>query len=306
MIAFRDPNGIRPLTFGTRKANEYMIASESSALRTIGFDVSGDIKPGEAIYIDSVGKLSRAQYTETVRPAPCIFEYVYLSRPDSVIENVSVYKSRVRMGEYLGQKILREWPDHDIDVVIPIPATGCQIAPSLASVLDRKYREGFYKSPYVQRTFIMPQQGVREACVRSKLSPIEMELKGKNVLLLDDSIVRGTTSAQIVAMVRGAGAKKVYFASASPPVIYPNVYGIDMPTSGDLVAHGRTVEEVCHLIGADRLIYQDMQDMYKAVRVKNPKIIEFEDSIFTGNYVTGGVSEEYLTALRVRRKKKLL
>lgn len=305
MIAFRDPNGIRPLVLGTRKFNEYMIASESAALLTIGFDTFEDIKPGEAVHIDSDGRLLRAQYTETIRHAPCIFEYVYLSRPDSVMENVSVYKVRVRMGEYLGQKILREWPDHDIDVVIPIPATGCQIAPSLAAVLGKKYREGFYKSPYIHRTFIMPEQWMREACVRSKLSPIEMELKNKNVLLLDDSIVRGTTSAQIIAMVRRAGAKKVYFASASPPVLFPNVYGIDMPTSGDLVAHGRTVQEVCQLIGADGLIYQDLQDLHRAVQVRNQKLTEFEDSIFTGKYVTGGVNEEYLNALRSRRKQNL-
>jgi amidophosphoribosyltransferase len=303
MVAFRDPNGIRPLVFGTRNPKEYMFASESVALSTIGFTVFEDIKPGEAVYIDSDGELSRKQYADTVRHTPCIFEYAYLARPDSLIEDVSVYKARVRMGEYLGQKILREWPDHDIDVVIPIPATGCQIAPSLASVLGIKFREGFYKSPYVYRTFIMPQQGIREACVRLKLSPIGMEFTGKNVLLVDDSIVRGTTSNQIIEMARKSGAKKVYFASASPPVRFPNVYGIDMPSSCELVAYERTTEDVCRLIGADRLIYQDLSDLHRAVRVGNPLLTDFEDSIFTGEYITGESIEEYLATLQCRHKK---
>lgn len=300
MIAFRDPHGIRPLVLGTRSPKEYMIASESAALRAIEFTDFRDIKPGEAIYIDSDGDVSCLQYTETVRHAPCIFEYAYLARPDSHIEEVSVYKARVRMGEYIGQKILRDWSEHDIDVVIPVPATGCQIAPSLAEVLGVKYREGFYKSPYVHRTFIMRGQETRKACVRTKLSPIEVEFKGKNVLLLDDSIVRGTTSAQIITMARESGAKKVYFASASPPIRFPNVYGIDMPTSEDLVAYGRTVEEVRRFIGADRLIYQDLEDLEKAVSIRNPRLTEFEDSMFTGKYITGGVDEEYLSKLCTR------
>jgi len=304
MIAFRDPFGIRPLVFGARNRKEYMIASESAALRTIGFNVFEDVKPGEAIYIGGDGELVREQYAQTICHTPCIFEYAYLSRPDSMIEDVSVYRARVRMGEYLGQKILREWPDNDIDVVIPIPATGCQIAPSLASVLEKKFREGFYKSPYVYRTFIMPQQEMREVCVRSKLSPIDMEFTDKNVLLVDDSIVRGTTSAQIIAMARSAGAKKVYFASASPPIRFPNVYGIDMPTSGDLIASKRSVEEVRRLIGADRLIYQDLPDLHRAVYAGNSRLKEFEDSMFTGTYITGGVSKEYLKTLCGRHQKK--
>ena len=274
-----------------------MIASESVALDMLGFDLVRDVAPGEAVYVSLAGELHTRQCAEHPRVTPCIFEYVYLARPDSIIDSVSVYKARLRMGEKLADKILRDWSDHDIDVVIPIPDTSRTAALQLANELGVKYREGFIKNRYIGRTFIMPGQTQRKKSVRQKLNAIELEFKGKNVLLVDDSIVRGTTSQQIIQMARDAGARKVYFASAAPPVRYPNVYGIDMPTASELVAYGRTDEEVCREIGADKLIYQDLPDLIKAVHQGNRKLQGFEDSVFTGKYITGDVRPEYLVAL---------
>ncbi|RJS95033.1 amidophosphoribosyltransferase [Salinisphaera sp. Q1T1-3] len=304
LVGFRDPNGIRPVVYGKRETEagtDYMIASESVALDALGFERIGDIKPGEAVVITLDGQLHVRQCAEAPHYAPCIFEYVYLSRPDSVIDDVYVYKSRLRMGTYLADKIQRDWPDHDIDVVIPIPSTSRTAAVELANQLDVKYREGFIKNRYIGRTFIMPGQQQRVKSVRKKLNPIDLEFAGKNVLLVDDSIVRGTTSRQIIEMAREAGANKVYFASAAPPVRYPNVYGIDMPSATELVAHGHTDDEVCQIIGADKLIYQDMEDLKRAVSLGNEQIVEFEDSVFTGRYVTPEVSAEYLEHLETNR-----
>lgn len=304
IVAFRDPFGIRPLVYGKRETGqgtEYMIASESVALDVLGFEMVSDLEPGEAIYISAEGDIHRRQCAENPVKAPCIFEYVYLARPDSVMDEVYVYKARLRMGDRLAQKIMREWPDHDIDVVIPIPDTSRTAASELANILDVKYREGFIKNRYIGRTFIMPGQEERKKSVRQKLNPIDLEFQGKNVLLVDDSIVRGTTSQEIIQMARDAGAAKVYFASASPPVRYPNVYGIDMPTSNELIAHGRTEEEVCEEIGADRLIYQDLKDLVDSVRTGNPDIRNFECSVFTGQYLTDDVDDEYLQQLELFR-----
>ncbi|MFT5173305.1 MAG: amidophosphoribosyltransferase [Gammaproteobacteria bacterium] len=304
IIAFRDPMGIRPVCFGRREtANgvEYMVASESVALDALGFDLIRDLAPGEAIYIDTGAQLHIQQCAEVVGHAPCIFEYVYLARPDSIIDNVSVYKARLRMGEHLAEKILRDWPDHDIDVVIPIPDTSRTAALPLAFHLGVKYREGFIKNRYIGRTFIMPGQEQRKKSVRQKLNPIGLEFEGKNVLLVDDSIVRGTTSQQIIAMAREAGARRVYFASAAPPVRYQNVYGIDMPVAGELVAHNRTEDGVAQAIGADRMFYQSVDDLIRAVQRGNPVIEQFDLSCFTGDYVTEGVSTEYLERIAGRR-----
>ena len=304
IVGFRDPHGIRPAVYGKRetpKGTDYMIASESVALDALGFERIDDIQPGGAVYITEQGEIHVRQCAENPQRAPCIFEYVYLARPDSILDDVYVYKARLRMGEYLAEKIRREWPDHDIDVVIPIPSTSRTAAVEVANRLDVKYREGFIKNRYIGRTFIMPGQTQRKKSVRQKLNPIDLEFQGKNVLLVDDSIVRGTTSKEIIQMAREAGAKKVYFASAAPPVRYPNVYGIDMPTANELIAHGHEVDEIAKLIGADRLIYQDLEDLISAVRAGNTSITEFDTSVFTGKYVTLDVDEAYLKKLETFR-----
>jgi amidophosphoribosyltransferase len=304
ILGFRDPNGIRPLVIGRRetaRGPEFMLASESVALDMLGFKLLRDVAPGEAAYVDEHGRLYTQQCVAAVRHAPCIFEYVYFARPDSIIDNISVYKARLRMGERLAEKIRRLKPDHDIDVVIPIPDTSRTSALQVAHILDTKYREGFIKNRYIGRTFIMPGQELREKSVRSKLNAIDLEFRGKTVLLVDDSIVRGTTSAQIIEIAREAGARKVYFASAAPPVRFPNVYGIDMPATAELVAAGRTEEEVANIIGADWLVYQDLTDLITAVRHDNAKIEEFDTSCFSGAYVTGDVTPEYLDRLQAER-----
>jgi amidophosphoribosyltransferase len=300
VVAFRDPYGIRPLVYGrreTEKGIEYMIASESVALDPLGFELVGDVLPGEAIFLGKNGSMAKRQCAEQPGYAPCIFEHVYLARPDSIIDNVSVYKARLRMGEVLAEKILRERPQHDIDVVIPIPDTSRTAALQLANNLGVKYREGFIKNRYIGRTFIMPGQQERKKSVRQKLNAIDLEFKGKNVMLVDDSIVRGTTSQQIIQMARDAGAKNVYFASAAPPVRYPNVYGIDMPTREELIAHDRSVEQVAEAIGADWLVFHDLEDLIDAVQKGNPRIESFDCSVFTGEYITGDVTVDYLSHL---------
>ncbi len=304
VFAFRDPLGIRPAVIGVRETasgKEYCVASESVALQGLDFDLLRDIEPGEAVYIDMDGNLHTEQCAQNPVLSPCIFEYVYLARPDSIIDNISVYKSRLRMGETLARKILRERPDHDIDVVIPIPDTSRTSALEVATNLGVKYREAFIKNRYIGRTFIMPGQQMRKKSVRQKLSPIELEFSGKTVLLVDDSIVRGTTSGQIVEMARDAGAKKVYMASAAPPVRYPNVYGIDMPAADELIAHNRTTEDIQETIGADWLVYQDIEDLIEAVQYAKNPIDNFESSCFTGDYVTGDVDGAYLNTLQQQR-----
>lgn len=304
MVCFRDPYGIRPVVFGKKQVNgktEYMFASESVALDALEFDLVRDVQPGEAIYIDSEGNLHSKLCTEAKESAPCIFEHVYLARPDSFMDDISVYRARLRMGEKLADKIERIWPDHDIDVVIPIPDTSTTSAMELANKLNLKLRHGFVKNRYIGRTFIMPGQQMRKKSVKQKLNAIDLEFKDKNVLLVDDSIVRGTTSQQIVDMAREAGAKKVYFASAAPAVRYPNVYGIDMPSANELIAHNRTDEEVEKLIGADKLIYQDLADLVETCHEGNPKITRFDTSVFDGNYITGDIDEAYLEALDNKR-----
>lgn len=304
IVGFRDPCGIRPILYGKRETvngPEYMIASESVALNVLGFDVIDDIAPGEAVYIQSNGKVHRKQCAVDTVYSPCIFEHVYLARPDSVIDGISVYKARLKMGDKLADKILRLRPDHDIDVIIPIPDTSCTAALPLAHRLGVKYREGLVKNRYIGRTFIMPDQKERKASVRRKFSTVELEFRGKNVLLVDDSIIRGTTSKQIVQMARDAGAKKVYLASAAPPVRYQNVYGIDMPDTREFVAHGNTIEEIAEYIGVDWLIYQDLPDLIACTSGINKKIDRFDTSIFDADYVTGGIDETYLTRLESRR-----
>jgi len=304
VFAFRDPLGIRPMVIGKRQTEqgvEYAVASESVALQGIGFSLVRDVAPGEAVFIDANGKFESQQCAESPRLVPCIFEYVYLARPDSIIDNVSVYKARLRMGEALARKIIREWPDNDIDVVIPIPDTSRTSALEVAFHLGVKYREGFIKNRYIGRTFIMPGQTLRKKSVRQKLSPVDLEFQGKNVLLIDDSIVRGTTSGQIVEMARDAGARKVYLASAAPPVRYPNVYGIDMPAATELIAHNRSVEQIAEIIGADGLIYQDLDDLEVAVRYNKASIELFEACCFDGDYVTGDVDDVYLDSLQAER-----
>ncbi|MUV14000.1 amidophosphoribosyltransferase [Noviluteimonas gilva] len=289
LVAFRDPHGIRPLVLGKRSSpggDEFCIASESVALDVLGFERVRDVAPGEAIVITARGELF-AQQTAPAQLTPCIFEYVYFARPDSMIDDISVHKARMRMGVTLGEKILRLRPDHDIDVVIPIPDTSRDSALEIANTLNVKYREGFIKNRYVGRTFIMPGQGERTKSVRRKLNPIPLEFRGRNVLLVDDSIVRGTTSRQIVQMARDAGAKKVYLASAAPPVRYPNVYGIDMPSTDELIAHGRTEAEIEQLLGCDWLIYQDLADLETAVAGPKHPGRKFDSSCFSGEYVTG-------------------
>ncbi|WP_047549046.1 amidophosphoribosyltransferase [Methylotenera sp. G11] len=304
LLAFRDPNGIRPLVIGkseTDKGTEYMVASESVALDVLGFQMVRDVEPGEAVFIDMDGNFFSRQCAEDAKLNPCIFEYVYLARPDSVIDGVSVYQTRLDMGKSLADKIKREWADKQIDVVIPIPDTSRPSALQVGLALGLDYREGFIKNRYIGRTFIMPGQALRKKSVRQKLNPIGIEFKGKNVLLVDDSIVRGTTSQQIVQMARDAGANKVYFASAAPPVRFPNVYGIDMPSRDELLATGRSDEEICKEIGADALIYQDLDALIADVKFRNPKIKNFDCSCFDGKYVTGDITETYLAKIESAR-----
>src|ERR1700754_5133022 len=304
ILGFRDPHGIRPLVLGQRdtpRGPEWMLASESVALDSLSFKFVRDIAPGEAVFIDEQGRLHSQQLVPTVRHTPCIFEYVYFARPDTKIDNISVYRARMRMGDRLAEKILRERPDHDIDVVIPIPDTSRTSALQLAQKLNVKYREGFTKNRYIGRTFIMPGQEEREKSVRRKLNAIDLEFRGKNVLLVDDSIVRGTTSAQIIERAREAGASKVYFASAAPPVRFPNVYGIDMAATSELVASGRSVDEIARLIGADWLIYQDLEDLVSACRHDDAQVTEFDTSCFSREYITGNVTPEALERLQIER-----
>ncbi len=304
IVAFRDPHGLRPLVFGKRttaKGDEYMIASESVALDVLGFKLIRDVAPGECVYITSEGEVHTQVCADSTTLSPCIFEHVYFARPDSIVDGVSVYKARLRQGEKLAEKILRENPDHDIDVVIPIPDSSRVAGQSLAQSLGVKFREGLVKNRYIGRTFIMPGQQQRKKSVRQKLNVIDLEFRGKNVLLVDDSIVRGTTCKQIILMAREAGAAKVYFASAAPAVKYQNVYGIDMPSKLELIAHGRTEPEIAKEIGADWLVYQDLEDLIAASQEGNPDIPRFDCSVFNGDYITGDVDEGYLDQLEKNR-----
>ena len=304
LLAFRDPHGIRPLIIGKNESDngvEFMVASESVALDTLGFEIMRDVAPGEAILIDTSGNFFNRQCAPNASLHPCIFEYVYLARPDSVIDGISVYETRSLMGRSLAEKIKREQPDIEIDVVIPIPDTSRPSAVEVAQVLGVKYREGFIKNRYIGRTFIMPGQEQRRRSVRQKLNAMAIEFKGKNVLLVDDSIVRGTTSREIVQMARDCGAKKVYFASAAPPVRFPNVYGIDMPSRAELIATGRDTAQIAEAIGADTVFYQDLADLIEDVRSCNPAIKSFDASCFDGTYITGGVSDEYLAGIEASR-----
>ncbi|MEQ6917229.1 amidophosphoribosyltransferase [Halomonas aquatica] len=304
LVAFRDPYGIRPVVFGTRdegQGQEVMIASESVALDVGGFDLHRDLDPGEAIFVDMSGTIHTQSCADDPRLFSCIFEHVYLARPDSILDGAYVYGTRMQMGRKLGDRIQNEWPQHDIDVVIPIPDTSRTSALELAQHLGVTYREGFMKNRYIGRTFIMPGQTQRKKSVRQKLNAIGVEFKDKNVLLVDDSIVRGTTCKQIIQMAREAGARKVYFASAAPPVRYPNVYGIDMPAASELIAHGRSEEEVGELIGADRIFYQDLDDLKEACRDVNPNLDGFDCSVFDGQYVTGDIDDRYLADLEASR-----
>ncbi|MHB1942193.1 MAG: amidophosphoribosyltransferase [Acidiferrobacteraceae bacterium] len=304
LLAFRDPHGIRPIVYGRRDTDagpEHIVASESVALDVLGFELIRDVLPGEALFIDLKGEMHQQQCADNPSHAPCIFEHVYMARPDSIMDGIAVYKTRLRMGQKLARRVMREWPDHDIDVVIPIPDTSRTAALEMANEMNLKYREGFIKNRYIGRTFIMPGQAQRRRSVRHKLNAIDLEFRGKTVLLVDDSIVRGTTSSQIIQMAREAGARKVYFASAAPAVRYPNVYGIDMPSVHELVANGRTTEEIAQEIGADRLIYQDLRDLVDSAREGNPRITQFDTSCFDGIYVTGDVNQDYLDHIeRVR------
>jgi amidophosphoribosyltransferase len=305
LLAFRDPYGIRPLVYGkleTDAGTEYMLASESVALDALGFQVVRDIAPGEAVFIDEDRNFYSQQCATNPSLSPCLFEYVYLARPDSVIDGISVYETRLRMGESLADKIRRQYANLDIDVVIPIPDSSRPSAMQLANRLNLPYREGFIKNRYIGRTFIMPGQATRRKSVRQKLNAIGMEFKGKNVMLVDDSIVRGTTSSEIVQMARESGARKVFFASAAPPVRYPNVYGIDMPTRDELIACGRDDDQIAREIGADQLIYQDLSALVDDVRSVNPLVTRFEDSCFSGNYITGDVTREYLDGVETQRR----
>src|SRR5690348_4815598 len=305
LLAFRDPFGIRPLVFGrveTDQGYEYMVASESVALDALGFQVVRDVAPGEAIFIEQDGTFYNFQCVPNATLNPCIFEFVYLARPDSVIDGISVYETRLRMGESLADKIRRQYQHLDIDVVIPIPDSSRPSAMELSKRLNLPYREGFIKNRYIGRTFIMPGQGIRRKSVRQKLNAIGMEFQGKNVLLVDDSIVRGNTSREIVSMARESGARRVYFASAAPPVRFPNVYGIDMPTREELIATGRSDAEIAREIGCDELIYQDLEALRNAVRSVNPRVTNFEDSCFSGVYVTGDITQEYLDGVEAQRR----
>ena len=304
LLAFRDPFGIRPLCIGfndTEKGPEYLIASESVALEGMGFRFLRDVHPGEAIFIDLDGKLYNQQCAENPSMNPCAFEFVYFARPDSIIDGASVYATRLKMGEYLSEKVRREFSLGDIDVVMPIPDSSRPAAMELALKLNLQYREGFIKNRYIGRTFLMPGQAVRRKSVRQKLNAIASEFKGKSVLLVDDSIVRGTISREIVQMARDSGAKRVIFASAAPPVKFPNVYGIDMPTRNELIAYGRTEEEVCREITADALVYQDVEALKRSISSANPILKNFEASCFDGHYITGDISNEYLDRLENAR-----
>ena len=297
VVGFRDPLGIRPVVFGQRRTDhgvEYMIASESSALSVLGFSLIRDLAPGEAVYIEPNGQLHTRQCAQQPSLKPCIFEHVYFARPDSIMDGVSVYKARLRQGERLAEKVKRLRPDHDIDVIVPIPDTSRVAAQAMAQSLGVKFREGLMKNRYIGRTFIMPGQQQRARSVRRKLNAIDLEFRGKNVMLVDDSIVRGTTCGQIIEMAREAGANKVYFASAAPPVRHPNVYGIDMPSATELIAHNRDPDQIAALIGADWLLYQDLEDLVAASAEGNPLIECFETSVFDGNYITGDVDQSYL------------
>ncbi|MDK2126193.1 amidophosphoribosyltransferase [Parachitinimonas caeni] len=308
LVAFRDANGIRPLVIGqhdTPQGTEYMVASESVALDTIGFKMLRDVAPGEAIYITNEGELHSRQCSDAPRLAPCIFEFVYFARPDSVMDGISVYQARLNMGDNLAEKMRRVMPAMDIDVVIPIPDTSRASALQLANHLGLPYREGFIKNRYIGRTFIMPGQAGRKKSVRQKLNPIGVEFKGKNVLLVDDSIVRGTTSKEIVQMAREAGAQKVFFASAAPPVKYPHVYGIDMPTREELIATGRDEFDIAREIGADAVFYQDLDSLVQAVADASDKVTQFETSCFSGHYITGDIDEAYLDEIENRRGSPL-
>ena len=303
LVAFRDPRGIRPLVIGEQDGptkKEYIVASENASFSALGFKTLRDVEPGEAIYIDVDGNLHSEQCSDGSQPTPCIFEYVYLARPDSTLDEISVYKARMRMGQKLAKKILRLNPNHDIDVVIPIPDSSTTAALQLAAALKLPYRQGFVKNRYVGRTFIMPNQEERKKSVRRKLNILDLEFKDKNVLLVDDSIVRGTTSKRIIEMAKQAGAKKVYFSSAAPPVKFQNLYGIDMAATNELIAFGKTEEEVANAIGADWLIYQDLKDLIDSAREGNPAIENFEISIFDGKYPTS-ISSDYLEDLEVTR-----
>lgn len=304
LLAFRDPNGIRPLIFGKRSSgdgDEYIVASESVAITALGFEVVRDVAPGEALFISASGHLFTRQCAPSAPYTPCIFEHVYFARPDSVIDGMSVYQSRLNQGQRLAERLLEQWSDHDIDVVIPIPDSGRIAALQMAKALNLPYREGFVKNRYVGRTFIMPGQALREKSVRRKLNAIEHEFRGKNVLLVDDSIVRGTTSAQIIEMARDVGAKKVYFASAAPPVRHPNVYGIDMPAVDEFIANGRTIDEINDTIGSDRLFYQTLDDLVDTTKQTSSTVEAFDASCFDGQYVTGDIDATYLAKLDAQR-----
>ena len=304
IVAFRDPKGIRPLSIGKNKRS-YLIASESSTVTALEYNLLGDVAPGQVIIINDDGEMEKKRLVKNAVHQPCIFEYVYFSRPDSTIDKISVHKSRLRMGDFLGDKILNKYKKLDVDVVIPVPDTSRTSAMQVAYKLGVKYREGFMKNRYIGRTFIMPGQSIRKRSVAQKLNPIEIEFKGKNVLLVDDSIVRGHTSKKIIQMVRNNGAKKVYFASASPPIRYQNVFGIDMPATKELVAHNRTIRQIKNFIGADELIYQDLEDLRLSASIGNPKITEYEDSVFTGEYCDHFVTKDYLNNLEKSRKDNL-
>ncbi len=304
IVAFRDPFGIRPVVYGkreTEQGTEYMVASESVALDTSGYELVRDLAPGEAIFISQEGEISTKQCAAKSLLAPCLFEYVYLARPDSIIDGISVHHARMEMGNKLAQKVLRDFPEHDIDVIIPIPDTSRTSALEMAKELGVTFREGFIKNRYIGRTFIMPGQTQRKKSVRQKLNPIAAEFRDKVVMLVDDSIVRGTTSAQIVEMARQAGARKVYFASAAPEVRYPNVFGIDMPSPTELIAHERTADEIGELIGADWMLYQDLDDLKASITKFNGQIDDFDTCVFNGKYVTGTVSDDYLARIDAKR-----
>ncbi|MES2889338.1 MAG: amidophosphoribosyltransferase [Pseudomonadota bacterium] len=304
LLAFRDPYGIRPLCFGrseTPNGPEVMVASETVVMEGTGHEVERDVAPGEAIFVDMSGTVHAQQCADNPSLHPCMFEFVYLARPDSVMDGISVYQARLNMGESLAQRLISTIPPNEIDVVIPIPESSRPSAMQLAQRIGKPYREGFVKNRYVGRTFIMPGQGVRKKSVRQKLNAIGLEFKDRNVLLVDDSIVRGTTSKEIVQMARDAGARKVYIASAAPPVRHPNVYGIDMPTKSELVAHDRTLEEIRQFIGADAVIYQDVEAMKRVVGALNPLVQGFEASCFDGVYITGNVTTEDFDTLSAQR-----
>jgi len=307
LIAFRDPKGIRPLVIGERDGKdrkEYIIASENASFSALGFDTLRDVEPGEAVLIDINGQLHSQQCADNPEPMPCLFEYVYLARPDATLDKISVYKARMRMGKKLANKIMRINPNHDIDVVIPIPDSSTTAALQVATELNIPYRDGFVKNRYIGRTFIMPYQEERKKSVRRKLNILDLEFKGKNVLLVDDSIVRGTTSQKIIEMAKEAGAKKVYFSSAAPPVKFQNLYGIDMASTSELIASNKTEEDVAEAIGADWLIYQDLEDLIASAQEGNPLIKQFEISIFNGEYPTP-ISQEYLQDLEASRQDSI-